>query len=547
MTTHSLALDRVSYRLADGRSLFSELSFSFEPVATGLVGANGTGKSVLARLLAGQLTPDSGQVRGSGRVFLLPTPGYPPRGTVGELAGVGAELAALARIEAGSVDEAEFACIGDRWDLRERLQQQWRALGLPDDLQPTQPAARLSGGQAMRVALSGAWASGADWLILDEPSNHLDARNLQQLYQQLQQWPGGLLVISHDRELLAHMQQIVELDAHGLHRYGGPWQHYAEARAAERDAAAAQFDHARAQHRQQQRSAREQQERQQQRQARGNREAKQANQAPILLGGQKQRAEATQGRAQQIQADRLQASAQQLRSAAAAAQAAPELALFASEGERGSTRLLQAHNLVLPHGCSAPLQLDLRRGQRIAVVGDNGSGKSTLLRVLAGQMDARAGEVQRHAPLALLDQQLLALAGERSILDTVQSANPTAAPAELRTRLALLGLDAQRIQRPASSLSDGERVKGALAGVLYAQPAPQLLLLDEPGNALDLTALQALESLLGAWEGGLVMVSHDAHLLRALRPTQVLRVGPDGWQWRDADPGPDSFCQAEGL
>ena len=534
MTSHSLTLDRVSYRLADGRPLFSDLSFSFDPVATGLVGANGVGKSVLARLLAGRLSPDAGQVHGSGRVFLLPTPGHPPTGTVGELVGVGAQLAALARIEAGSIDDADFACIGERWNLREQLQQQWKALRLPPDLDPAQPAARLSGGQAMQVALSGAWASDADWLILDEPSNHLDARHRQQLYAQLQQWQGGLLVISHDRQLLAYMQQIVELDARGLHRYGGAWQHYAETRAAEREAATAQLEHARAQHRQHQRSAREQHERQQQRQARGNRQARDANQAPILLGRQKQRAEASQGRAQQIQSERLLASATQVRAAAAALTLTPELALFSTEAERGQARLLQAHDLVLPHGCQAPLQLDIRRGQRIAVVGDNGSGKSTLLRVLAGQRAARSGDVQRHAPLALLDQQLLGLSGTRSILDTVQAAHPGADPGELRTRLALLGLDAQRIQRPAGSLSDGERVKGALASVLYADPAPQLLLLDEPGNALDLAALQALEALLAAWPGALLMVSHDTALLQALRPTRVLQISSAGWQWRDA-------------
>ena len=152
----------------------------------------------------------------------------------------------------------------------------------------------------------------------------------------------------------------------------------------------------------------------------------------------------------------------------------------------------------------------------------------------AGQLPARDGTVQRHTPLALLDQQLLGLSGECSILDSVQAANPSADPGELRTRLALLGLDAQRIQRAASSLSDGERVKGALASVLYADPAPQLLLLDEPGNALDLSALQALEELLAAWPGALVMVSHDRHLLQALRPTQVLHVSTEGWQWHDA-------------
>ncbi|WP_258223391.1 ATP-binding cassette domain-containing protein, partial [Stenotrophomonas sp. HMWF023] len=270
------------------------------------------------------------------------------------------------------------------------------------------------------------------------------------------------------------------------------------------------------------------------RQARGNREARETNQAPILLGRQKQRAEASHGRAQQIQSDRLQASAAQVRAAAAAVHVSPELALFSGEGERGQARLLQAHDLVLPRGCRAPLQLEIRRGQRIAVVGDNGSGKSTLLRVLAGALPADSGQVQRHAPLALLDQQLLNLRSQESILDAVQAAHPKADPAELRTRLALLGLDAQRIQRPASSLSDGERVKGALASVLYADPAPQLLLLDEPGNALDLPALQALEELLAAWPGALLMVSHDTHLLQALQPTQVLQVGDAGWQWRDA-------------
>lgn len=524
MTAAFLTLDRVSFRLADGRPLFSELSFTFEPIATGLVGANGVGKSVLARLLAGQLAPSSGSVRGGGRVHLLPALGAHPSGSVGALAGVGPVLDALARIEAGSIDPHDYATVGDQWDLHERLQQRWQALGLPADLALTQPAARLSGGQAMQVALSGAWASGADWLLLDEPSNHLDARHRAQLHDQLRHWHGGLLVISHDRALLEQMAQIVELDAQGLHRYGGPWSHYAQARQAEREAAAALLDHARAQHRQQQRSAREQHERQQQRQARGDRSARTANQAPILLGGQKQRAEASQGRAQQIQADRLQASASRVRQAAAGVEAPLALAMFAPTAAHGAQRLLVAQDVVLPHGHPAPISLDIRRGQRMAVVGDNGAGKSTLLRVLAGEQQARSGNVQRLAPVALLDQQLQGLAPTQSILEAVQAANPGADPGELRTRLALLGLDAQRITRASQTLSDGERLKGALAAVLYADPAPAVLLLDEPGNALDLSALHALEAMLAAYPGSVVLVSHDAHLLAALQPTQVVAL-----------------------
>ncbi len=212
------------------------------------------------------------------------------------------------------------------------------------------------------------------------------------------------------------MQQIVELDGRGLHRYGGPWQHYADARAARREAAAAQLDHARAQHRQQQRSAREA------RTATTTPGAWQsrceAGPGPIPLGRQKQRAEAATAARGWYRPNAWASAggcAQRHRRLCGAG-----LALFAVAEQRGSTRLLQAESLVLPHGCGAPLQLEIRRGQRIAVVGDNGAGKSTLLRVLAGQLPARSGIVQRHAPLALLDQQLLGLSGERSVLDTMQ-------------------------------------------------------------------------------------------------------------------------------
>lgn len=530
MTTLALTLDRVSYRLADGRALFSDLSFSFEPRLTALVGANGVGKSVLAQLLAGTLQPQQGRCGGGGRVHLLRALSGTPGGTLGELAGVGPVLAALQRIGEGSVDPRDFARAEGHWDLPERLARHWREAGLPAHLQAHDAASRLSGGQAMQVALSGAWASAADWLLLDEPSNHLDDAQHRLLQDQLAQWRGGLLLITHDHRLLERVHTLVELEAGGLHRYSGGHAAFAQARAARHAAAKAGLDHARQADRQQRRQAQEQVQRLQQRQARGARAAREANQAPILQGLQAGRAEATAGRLRSVQAERVAATAAQLRQAAAGVPSAPQLAALPPSLTQGPRQVAALRAVVLPHGLQAPLQLTLLRGQRLAVTGANGSGKSTLLRVLAGQLPPQAGTAQVNVPVALLDQQLLALPGEASVLQALQAAAPTTDAGVLRTHLALLGLDATRIQRAASTLSAGERLKGALACALHAEPAPGLLLLDEPGNGLDLAAREALEALLGQYRGTLVMTSHDPHLLQALGPSHRLHAGQAGWQ-----------------
>ena len=189
-----LQLDHLSFHLPDGTTLFRDLQFAFAPRRLGLVGANGIGKSVLARLLAGRMLPASGAVRCDGRIHHVAQeldPGIFP--TVAALAGVDGTLAALERIAAGSIDEADYALVGDAWDAPARLQQALDEIGL-GRLRPDTPAASLSGGERQRIALAGAWLSQADWLILDEPSNHLDASQRTRLVQQVRRWPGGLLL-----------------------------------------------------------------------------------------------------------------------------------------------------------------------------------------------------------------------------------------------------------------------------------------------------------------------------------------------------------------
>ncbi|AWL04197.1 ABC-F family ATP-binding cassette domain-containing protein [Massilia oculi] len=536
MTHTILALDGVSLYLPDGRALFSNLHHQFDLRRTGLVGRNGVGKSMLARLLAGELAPTTGLCLRSGRVsYLSQQAGSGGADSVAGLAGIGAITAALARIEAGSVDPRDFDAVGEHWDIAARLRQACQAHGLPQvDLDT--PVAALSGGDAMRVALIGATLFDPDFLILDEPSNHLDAASRQALLRQLQAWPKGLLVISHDRELLNAMERIVELSGDGLRSYGGNYAFYEDARRQEQEAAQGALDHARRELSRIDVARRAQRERQDRRQARGNRDAKEANQAAILLGRGKDRSEVSAGRLRQQhdaartgQVERMRGAAQRV-----VGDAAVRIHAAGVEGAAGR-RVAQLEAVILPWLAPPLARVDviLTGRQRVGLVGPNGSGKSTLLKVLAGRLDPVAGERSLPAHIAYLDQQLGSLDPRRSTLDQLLDVNRSAGQDMLRTWLVQLGLDARTIAQPAGLLSGGERLKAALACALYADTPPALLLLDEPSNHLDLASLAALEAMLGGYRGALVVVSHDSVFLERIGLTHRLAALDTGWRLQE--------------
>lgn len=516
-----LQLDRLSHVLPDGTSLFHQLQFSFTPQRVGLVGANGVGKSVLARLLAAQAKPGSGAVRCDGLVHYVAqelAPGDFP--TVAALAGVDGVLAALDRIAFGAIDEADYALVGERWDAGARLRQALDEIGL-GRLRPDTPTASLSGGERQRIALAGAWLSQADWLILDEPSNHLDATQRARLVQQIARWPRGLLLISHDRGLLAHVDEIVELSSRGLRSYGGNYAFYAQQRAAEQAGFASVLQAEKAAEKRGQRAAHKLAERQQRHVARGAREGRDANQSKLLLDARKESSQDSQGKLR-LRAQAAQAGRQQ-RVREAGERCAPdaERLLLAPDTRVPNGKLmLELRGLVLPHGSAQPFELLLSGPRRLAVTGDNGSGKSTLLRVIAGLLAPRSGEAICHGRLAWLDQHAGSRDGELSAVQRLQARHPTMAEGELRTRLALLGIAGARATMASRLLSGGERMKVALAAELYAEAPPQLLLLDEPDNHLDLASLQALERMLAQYQGALLVVSHDQAFLQQLRLDQ---------------------------
>ena len=525
----ALRLCQVQWLLPDGDALWAEpLTLNLAGGITGLVGDNGVGKSVLLALAAGTLEPAAGTVARQGRVHAVSQ--QRAGDTVAALAGVAGVLAALARLDEGHGDEADLLLADGRWDMPARWQRALAGVGL-EHLAPRQDANKLSGGERARVALAGAFLSDADVLLLDEPTNHLDGPARQWLMSALADWHGAVLVATHDRELLDVVDRIAELSPLGLRQYGGAWGVYQAQRNADAHAAEAALHHARAERDATQRELRRQHDAQIQRAARGRAAGKDANQSAMLLGLKKRSAEGFAGREherRQQASERLDAA---VRSAAERVAPAASLALpLPGSAIPAGKPVLRLERAVppLPLRC-APQPLDgIWSGPvRIAITGPNGCGKTTLLRMVAGQLAPASGQVRCMVRTAWLDQHSAPLLPPGlSVLQRLAQTGSPLSPAELRTRLAQLGLDAACVQRPAGTLSGGERIKAALACALWSGAPAQMLLLDEPTNHLDARAVAAQESALASFTGALLVVSHDPRFLSALKP-QV------NWAWQE--------------
>ena len=509
-----LLLEPVSFQVINGDRI-------------GLVGRNGAGKTTLTRILAGEGQPAAGQVVRTGQLGYLPQDprsGDPEqlardrvlgaRGldqviqrmrkaeeTMGSSDGRARDeaMAAYTRAEAalmaagGYAAEAEAARIAANLGLADRV------LG--------QPLKTLSGGQRRRIELARILFSDADTLLLDEPTNHLDADSIVWLRGYLQSFPGGLIVISHDTELLdAVVNKVFHLDANRseLDIYSMNWKRYLLQRETD-------------------------EKRRKRELANAERKATQ-----LMAQADKMRAKATKAVAAQNMAKR----AEKLLASVDGERAVDQVAKirFPDPAPSGKTPL-RGHNLSKSYGSLevfTAVDLAIDKGSKVVILGLNGAGKTTMLRILAGIEEPSAGRVEHGhgAKIGYYAQEHETLDVSRSVLDNMKSASPNLNDTDVRKVLGSFLFTGDDVAKPAKVLSGGEKTRLALAMLVVS--AANVLLLDEPTNNLDPASRGEVLNAIRTYAGAVVLVTHDPGAVEALEPDRVL-VLPDGVEDRWSD------------
>ncbi|OZE34355.1 ABC transporter [Rhodococcus sp. 05-2254-6] len=513
----SLSVSNLTFAWPDGDPVFDATSAIFPSGTTGLIGSNGAGKSTLLRLLAGELTPQRGSISIPGVLgHLRQDVALDPDLPVDRVLAIDSVRKALHRIESGSSTEDDFAVVGSAWDVEERALALLGKLGLGSIVGSVSDLDRrvgtLSGGETTLLALTAQLLAQPDVLLLDEPTNNLDHVARERLYTAVDGYPGVLIVCTHDLELLERVDTIAEVRAERsgvsrLRMFGGNYQHYREVIDAEQQAARATIRDAKNDVRKQERELIDTRIKLDRRLRFGKKMEEQKRVPPILAGRRKRAAQESAGKLHGTHSDRVDDARSSL--------SAAEDLLRDDREIRVDLPATKVHpgQVVLTHEA-----VHIVGPECIALIGPNGSGKTTLLRAL----DATGAEV----PWKYLPQRLDIFDESRTVAENVADVAPQATAEQVRSQLARFlfrGSDADAV---VATLSGGERLRAALARILLAEPAPKLLILDEPTNNLDITSRQHLIDALDTFEGALIIASHDRPFLDAIGPTRTVDLTP---------------------
>ena len=576
MSRH-ITLDHISYAHPTQPPLFADLSAVFSAPLTGLIGDNGCGKTTLMRLILCDLTPDSGSLAAPERMAYLPQDlGLDREQTLAELCGISETLRALQAVESGEYSPELYEVIGDNWDVEERTLATLATYGFtpatlvdrdnPEAIRSlfTRDMRSFSGGEAVIASLASLMVSDPEFILLDEPTNNLDSVAKAQLFTALEALPCPALIISHDRDLLERVNVIAELhaDRQGLAHlrlFEGNYSTYRQALDTEQQAAQRRVSEAKNQVRSAHREWVQAQEIISKNMSRVWKDdqpdtilalAKDASRQAaaklrvLRVGKQEQAQEAYQNAQDQVRIqEKIYAELSQ--QPLPAGRKVLELSrVDSSQVSRETFTVQQPTKVDSLHFSPVEADGESRQGtpaehpehlilsgpEHLRITGANGSGKTTLLEAIA---HAKAPEYRSPVqPAYRVDYclegayipQRITLDPQLTLLQSVQRTNPGVSEQHLRDQLARLLFRRESVHHKTGELSGGERFRAAVAQVLLADPVPQLLMLDEPTNNLDISSVDWLVQALEAYTGALIVVSHDEDFCRRIRIDRTLAL-----------------------
>lgn len=529
-----ITINNLSYSSPQGERIFDDISFTFPDKKTGLVGKNGSGKTTLLRLIVGEMPPESGKIEADSPIAYMPQDYQINLAeSISKTLGIEKKLEAIKKLENAPENKSAtlLEIIGDDWNVENRTRLALAKMNLPD-IELNQKMEFLSGGQRMKVLLARLLIQDSHFLLLDEPTNNLDAETRKTVYEFIRDWKHGLILVSHDREMLMLMEEIIEISARKLRAYGGNYENYRTQKNTEKEALERQFVSSKQELRKNKKESLAVRERQERRNTRGKNQRIKfgLRRGPKGMFDQMEsQANITSGKLKTKHEEKIQKAQEKFE----------ELMTRIPEENRIHIDLSASR---IPNGkivaefrdisFSYSLKKELLRNisfsiigpARVALVGANGSGKTTLIRLLLGELQPNSGNI--YFPIqhyAYLDQQLGFMEPNDALIKNLQNMSGLS-ESEARDHLAKFLFAKDSIFKKFSSLSGGERIRAALACALAKKDTPELLVLDEPTNNLDLDSLEKLESALSNFRGALIVISHDRAFLENIGITKCIAL-----------------------
>lgn len=528
----SISIQSLTYIHPDRVPLFSAISCS---VSKGrkiaLVGDNGTGKSTLLRIIAGGLQPTEGEV------IFTTTPYYVPQHTgqyehlsVAQALQVDKKLEALQAILNGDVSSGNFTLLADDWEIEERINAAFTYWGI-GHINPGQSMRSLSGGEKTKVFLAGIQVHTPQVLLLDEPSNHLDVTSRKQLYDFITKSKHTILCVSHDRTLLNLFDTTFELTRNAIEVYGGNYDFYREEREKNLEALRKQREEKEKTVRKAMQKSREVAEKRRKQEARGKANAQKKALPRIVANGLKIQAEQNTARLKAVQEEKVKALSDSLDEVKEQIRRQTVLKIdLRDSGLHKGKIWVEAVDINYSYGeeklWKEPLSLLIRSGERVSIEGDNGSGKTTLINLLTGYLSPQSGVINRADFRYLyIDQGYTLLNESLGLFEQVQQFNDRLLEEhELKMLLHIHNFPREMWDKECGKLSGGEKMKLILCCVAIKENTPDMIILDEPTNNLDIHSQEIVTRAVKSFPGTVLLISHDDYFKKEVGIDRVISL-----------------------